>query len=140
MKAGHLRGLADAARAYVILVKGDSAAALRAFAALPDSVCTAYVTDCLFEKLTQVRLAAALGQDRIAAETFDRWIFGRHLSPVGVLATLEYGRVAERLGQRQKAIQNYRFVVDGWRNADPELQPCVAEARAGLKRLVGEVY
>jgi hypothetical protein len=86
----------------------------------------------------QMRLAAALGQDRSAAEIFDRWIFGRHLSPVGVLGTLERGRIAERLGQRDKAIESYRFVADVWRKADPELQPYVAEAREGLKRVVDE--
>ena len=56
-----------------------------------------------------------------------------------VLATLERGRIAERLGQRDKAIQSYRFVADVWRNADPELQPYVGEARDGLKR-VGEIH
>jgi eukaryotic-like serine/threonine-protein kinase len=134
----HLRALGDAARAYLVLAKGDSADGLRAFAALPDSLCL--LTDCFFDKLTQMRLAAALGQDRSAAEIFDRWIFGRHLSPVGVLGTLERGRIAERLGQRDKAIQSYRFVADAWRNADPELQPYVAEAREGLKRVIGEIH
>ncbi len=51
---------------------------------------------------------------------------------------LEGGRVYERLGQREKAIANYGFVVDVWRHADPELQPYVTEARAALKRLGGE--
>ncbi|MFL5494443.1 MAG: hypothetical protein ACJ8DC_08680, partial [Gemmatimonadales bacterium] len=134
----HLRGLADAARAYLVLAKGDSAGALRAFAALPDSLCL--LTDCFFDKLTQMRLAAALGQDRSAAEIFDRWIFGRHLSPMGVLGTLERGRIAERLGQREKATQSYRFVADVWRNADPELRPYVVEAREGLKRVIGEIH
>jgi eukaryotic-like serine/threonine-protein kinase len=132
----HLRVLADAARAYLVLAKGDSAGALRAFAALPDSLCI--LTDCFFDKLSQMWLASALGQDSSAADIFDRWIFGRHLSPVGVLGSLERGRVAERLGQRNKAIQSYRFVVDVWRNADPELRPYVAEARQSLNRLVGE--
>jgi eukaryotic-like serine/threonine-protein kinase len=134
----HLRALAAVARAYLVLAKGDSADGLRAFAALPDSLCL--LTDCFFDKLTQMRLAAALGQDRSAAEIFDRWIFGRHLSPVGVLGTLERGRIAERLGQRDKAIESYRFVADVWRNADPELQPYVAEAREGLKRVVDEIH
>jgi hypothetical protein len=29
-------------------------------------------------------------------------------------------------------------VVDVWRHADPELEPYVREARAGLQRLAGE--
>jgi serine/threonine-protein kinase len=134
----HLRSLAEAARAYLALAKGDSAGALRAFASLPDSLCL--LTDCFYDKLTQMRLAAALGRHRSAADIFDRWILGRHLSPVGVLASLERGRVAEHLGERDKAIQSYRFVTDVWRNADPDLQPYVAEAREGVKRVVDELH
>jgi hypothetical protein len=78
----------------------------------------------------------ALRQDSRAAETFDRWIFGEHLSPLAVLATLDRGRLAERSGQKDKAIESYRFVADMWRNADPELQPYVTEARRALQRLV----
>jgi len=57
---------------------------------------------------------------------------------VGVLATLERGRIAERMGERDKAIESYHFVAEVWRNADAELQPHVAEARESLKRLTGE--
>jgi hypothetical protein len=53
-----------------------------------------------------------------------------------VLATLEHGRVAERLGEREKAIESYRLVTEAWRRADPELQPYVSEAREALGRLV----
>ena len=127
--------LADKARAYLVLAKGDSAGALRAFAALPDSVCIAPITDCFYEDLTRVRLAAALGQDRQAAETFDRKILGRHLSPVAVLATLERGRVAERLEEHDRAVASYRLVAEVWRHADPELQPHVTAAREALARL-----
>ena len=52
-----------------------------------------------------------------------------------VLATLERGRVAERMGEREKAIGSYRFVTDAWRRPDPELQPYVHEAREALARL-----
>ena len=51
------------------------------------------------------------------------------------LATLELGRLAEAMGEREKAIQAYQFVVDAWRRADPELQPYVTEAREALGRL-----
>lgn len=131
-----LHRLGNAALAYITLVKGDSAGALLAFSALPDSLCI--VSDCFFEKLTEARLAAALGDDRSAAEILDRWLQRRFLSPIVVLGTLERGRIAERLGQLEKAIQSYQFVADVWRNADSELLPHVAEAREGLERLVGE--
>lgn len=55
-----------------------------------------------------------------------------------MLWELERGRVNERIGNRQAAADAYRFVVDVWRNADPELQPIVREAGAGLTRLSAE--
>jgi len=55
-----------------------------------------------------------------------------------VLGTLERGRIAERLGDRATAAENYDFVVAVWRNADPELRPYVEEARATLARLGAE--
>jgi hypothetical protein len=58
--------------------------------------------------------------------------------PSDVLWYLERGRVAERLGDRDRAPEAYRFVAAAWRHADPELQPYVAEARAGLGRLTAE--
>ena len=51
---------------------------------------------------------------------------------------LDRARIAESLGEREKAIDSYRFVVDVWRHADPELEPYVREARAGLGRLAAE--
>jgi hypothetical protein len=59
-------------------------------------------------------------------------------TPTEVLWALLRGRVAERLGERERAIQSYAWVVGMWRNADPELQPYVREAREGLERLTGE--
>jgi eukaryotic-like serine/threonine-protein kinase len=130
----YFKVLADAARAYYTLVKGDSAAALRSFSVLPDSLCIVY--ECFYEKLTEARLASALGQDRKAADLLDRWVIGQlHVNPLGVLGTLERGRIAERLGQKELALKQYRFVADVWHNADPELQPYVTEARASLVRL-----
>jgi hypothetical protein len=94
------------------------------------------IYECFYEKLTQARLASALGKDRRAADILDEWVVGElHVNPVGVLGTLERGRIAERLGQRDVAIKSYRFVADVWRHADPELQAYVTEAREMLKRL-----
>lgn len=46
--------------------------------------------------------------------------------------------MAERLGDREKAIRSYQYVADVWRHADAELQPYAAEAKEGLSRLTGE--
>jgi hypothetical protein len=51
---------------------------------------------------------------------------------------MERGRVNERLGNRDKAVQSYSFVAAVWRNADPELQPYVKEAKEALARLSTE--
>lgn len=48
---------------------------------------------------------------------------------------LERARVADRLGQREVAAGLYHFVADLWKQADPELQRYVAEARDRMERL-----
>ncbi|MFL5490366.1 MAG: hypothetical protein ACJ8AV_03050, partial [Gemmatimonadales bacterium] len=131
--AGYLRG---AAGSYLALARLDSATALERLKGLPDSACLA--NQCFFEKLTQARLYAARKQDREAAQVFDNWLETGRLSPLFVLGTLERGHLAERLHDPERAVRSYQFVVDVWRHADPELQPYVAEARAGLARLTGE--
>ena len=122
------------AEAYLTIVRGDSTAGLRALQALPDSLCL--VVTCFFHKLTQARLLVAQGDDRGAAAILDqyRWSY----FPLYVPATLERARVAERLGERNLAVESYQLVVDFWRRADPELQPYVREAQDGLARLTGE--
>jgi hypothetical protein len=47
----------------------------------------------------------------------------------------ERSGLAERLGEREKALTAYRFVAEAWREADPELRRYVDEAQAGLLRL-----
>jgi serine/threonine-protein kinase len=53
------------------------------------------------------------------------------------LATLELGRVQEKLGRYDKARENYELLVLAWQDADPELQPMVEEARQAIIRLQG---
>jgi tetratricopeptide (TPR) repeat protein/tRNA A-37 threonylcarbamoyl transferase component Bud32 len=48
------------------------------------------------------------------------------------------GELYETKGDREKAIENYEKFVDLWKNAEPELQPKVAEVRSKLNRLRGE--
>jgi len=48
------------------------------------------------------------------------------------------GELYEARGDRAKAGDYYARLVDLWKDADPELQPIVADARAALKRLRGE--
>jgi eukaryotic-like serine/threonine-protein kinase len=130
-----MRYQAAAARAYLALARRDTAAALDRFLALPDSLCPW----CSQEPLIRVDLLVARGRLREAASLLDREFLVNFLPDLRYVAwMLQRGRVHERLGNRDQAIEGYRFVADAWRNADPELQPLVQEARAALGRLTGE--
>jgi hypothetical protein len=134
---GKLRGryLHAAATAYLELARGDSAGALRLFQSIPDTLCI--VNICYYEKLIEARLLASQGRARQAGEVLDLWVW-RAEGPLYVLGMLDRARIAESLGEREKATDSYQFVVDVWRHADPELEPYVREARAGLERLAAE--
>jgi serine/threonine-protein kinase len=130
------RLLGATSTAYAALARGDSAEALRYLEAIPDTLCL--VGDCFHLNLTLARLLSARGDDRRAGALLDRWRWSAEIGPWFVLSALERGRVAERLGEREKAIESYRFVTEAWHRPDPELQPYVSEARAGLSRLTRE--
>jgi tetratricopeptide (TPR) repeat protein len=129
--------LAAASHAFLALARGDSAAALRLFDALPDTACFG---GCAIDDLVHVQLLAARGRLADAKARLERPPvgFSPGLLPVEILRALERGRVYERLGDRERAIAGYSMVVEAWRNADPELKTYVDEARAGLARLAGE--
>jgi tetratricopeptide (TPR) repeat protein len=129
-----LRGryLEAVAGAYLALARGDSGAAVGRLQAIPDTLCI--VVPCFQEKLSLARLLAARGADQAAADLLDRWFLIWEATPSAVLAALDRARLAERLGDRQKAEERYRFVAEIWRNADPSLQRYVTEARAGIVR------
>jgi hypothetical protein len=124
-----------AATADLVLARADSIRALRLFEAIPDTLCLE--NDCSYEKLTEARLLTSRGLARQAEVVLDRWIWSGG-GPLFVIGVLERGRIAEGLGERLKARDSYQFVVDVWRHADPELEPYVREARAGLERLAAE--
>ncbi|HUF35527.1 MAG TPA: serine/threonine-protein kinase [Gemmatimonadales bacterium] len=119
--------------AYLALTRGDSAAAARLLVAIPDTLCL--MAPCAHEKILSARLHAARAEYREAAELLDRWSATGGTTPSAVLAALERGRIAERLGDSATARDRYRFVAEAWRNADAELQPYVTEARAAVERL-----
>ncbi|MGH7514985.1 MAG: BTAD domain-containing putative transcriptional regulator, partial [Gemmatimonadales bacterium] len=128
------RYLHAAATGYLALARSDSIGALRIFQSIPDTLCIA--NSCFYGKLTEARLLASQGQARQAGALLDRWVWNSGaLFGMGVL---EQARIADGLGERQKAIDSYQFVVDVWRRADPELQPFVVEARTALIRIKRE--
>ncbi|HEV2084070.1 MAG TPA: hypothetical protein VGR09_03235, partial [Gemmatimonadales bacterium] len=128
--------LAASAKAYLALTRGDTAGAIQQFLALPQGACPS----CYLDQVTLARLLVDRRMDREA------WpiLRGEHVSstlalfPTAVLWSLLRARVAERTGERELAIRSYSWVTGMWRNADPELQPYVTEAREGLARLTAE--
>jgi serine/threonine-protein kinase len=122
-----------AAPAYLALAQRDTTRALEEFMALPDSLCQV----CALERLATVRLLSARGRDREAAARLEAPI-SQFPDALEVVWALERGRVNDRLGNRDRAIDAYSFVTKSWMHADPELQPVVAEGRAALSRLTGE--
>jgi hypothetical protein len=134
---GKLQGryLHAAATAYLALARADSVRALRLFQSIADTLCI--VNDCFYEKLIEARLLTSRGQARQAGAVLDRWVWSGE-GPLFVLGVLEQGRIAEGLGEHEKAMQSYQLVADVWRQADPQLQPFVVEARNALTRLKRE--
>ena len=130
------RLLGETSIAFLDLARGDTTAALRKLRAIPDTLCLAdNAGTCFHLHLVLARLHAARGEYRDAGGLLDRWRWSGGSTPSFVLATLELGRISERLGDNQKAAACYDFVVATWRRPDPELLPYVAEAREGLARL-----
>lgn len=124
---------AEASRAYTALARGDTVAALRRFEALPDDIWWGAL-----EQVTEGQILARRGRDADALKLFEGAFPINWWGPARVLAALDAARAAERLDQGERATAAYQFVLDAWRHADPELEPYVREARAGLERLVAE--
>jgi hypothetical protein len=129
-----LRTNVAAGRAYLSLAVGDTASALRQFLTSKDSL-----HECAFEnRLTVAELLIATGRYRDAAERLDRRWPGTTSCGNGfddAMWTLERARIHEGVGRRSEPADDYRFIVEIWRRADPELQPYVREAREALTRL-----
>jgi DNA-binding SARP family transcriptional activator len=130
------RYTAASAAAYRALARADTSAALERFLALPDGVCPA----CILDRFTLAQLLTERRRYREAWRMLQGEFPGAPLAPFGteVLWVLLRGRVAERLGEHDRAIRSYAWVAGMWRNADPELQPFVREARDGFGRLTRE--
>jgi hypothetical protein len=121
-------------RAYLSLALGDTAASLRQFMTSKDSL-----HECAYEnRLTVVELLIATGRYHEASERLERRWPGTSSCGNGyedAMWTLERARVRERIGRRSEAVDDYKFIIDVWRHADPELQRYVREAREAIARL-----
>jgi len=117
-----------ALRAYAALAKGDTAAATKLFDAIPDSVIALPM-----DQFIRARLVARTDPKRALD------ILERHTPITGLVFTareLERGRLAEKIGDRERAVDAYSFVADMWQNTDSkQLRGAVKEANDALKRL-----
>jgi tRNA A-37 threonylcarbamoyl transferase component Bud32 len=117
----------SSARAYASLARGDTAAATREFDSLPDSIVVIPV-----DRFVRARLVARQNPRRAltllqSKSAYDIMVPAR---------ALQRARLAERLGERQLAVQSYARVADLWQNADAQqLRDARDEARAALQRL-----
>ena len=120
--------VAASLRAYSALAKGDTAAATRLFEALPDSLVA-----IPFDAFTRARLVGRQDPRRAIA------LLEQHTSTPDLLYAareLERARLAERIGDKERAVDAYSFVAAIWRNAEPgPLRDAVKEANEALQRL-----
>ena len=127
--------LSESARAYLTLLRGDTAASITQLNALPDTACPA----CFAERILLAQLLIGKGQLQDAARLLDKDLTdasGQN-NPIFVLWELERGRLAERLADRSNALRHYGLVEAAWKNADPSLRWAVDSARFGRLRLAG---
>jgi hypothetical protein len=127
---------AERARAYLLVAEGDTTRAIAKLFAVIDSLCwtcsySAHITDIH----ALAPLLWARGRDREAEPYLDWYNPSVPIVVLNIALTLQAGRVAERLGNRETAIASYRRFARAWAYADPHLQPMVEEARVALRRL-----
>jgi len=132
-EAAIIRYRIAAAGAYLALVRADTADAVARLQALPIATGSVYL-----ERLTLARLLQAQGRDREALAVLERGFPSPYPTLSRAPWALDEARLAERLGEREKAEHWYSYVAALWRNADPELQPSVTEAKEALARLTAE--
>jgi serine/threonine-protein kinase len=129
-----LRANIAAGRAFLALAKGDSVSAVSQLLVTADTL-----HECWYDnRLALVQLLVAERRYREAAPRVERRWPGTTSCSNGfddVIWSLERARVFDHVGRRDAALENYAFVAEAWRTADPELQPYVREARTAMTRL-----
>ena len=131
-------------QAEIALAEGKPRDAIAEFR-LGDVAYDGYPVDecgaCLWFDLARAYDAA--GQADSAVAMFERYLstpfFNKVLvqfDPIRVPAIHErLGQLYESMNKPEKAAEQYRAFIELWKNADPELQPRVTEARRRLARL-----
>ena len=108
-------------------VEGAAAAEepmLKAYARVPS-----FPADFILMQLGE--LYEDMGDER---QAFERYRAAAQSIPY---AALRAARLADRLGETEEARRLYRDLLIAWKDADPELQPWLEEARGWLERIPG---
>jgi hypothetical protein len=115
-------------RAYTALARRDTAAATKLFDALPDTVINFPV-----DLFTRARLIGRTDPQR-AIKLLERYSAQTDL--IFAARELERGRLAERIGDRETAVDAFSYVATVWSKAEPQqLKDGAKEANDALKRL-----
>ncbi|HJU86426.1 MAG TPA: adenylate/guanylate cyclase domain-containing protein [Gemmatimonadota bacterium] len=132
--------LARTVEGYASWLDGDPEGALRSFEAMPVEAgyTLIFVSELYahsFARFLRARALQATGR----GEEAEGWFEGLSATPFETAfrgpLLLHRAEIREAAGDREGAARLYREFVDLWKDADPELQPMVEEARAALRRL-----
>ena len=132
--------LARSVEGYARWLEGDTQGALRSFEAMPMEAGYAllFVSELYshgFVRFLRARSLQAVGRGAEA----EGWYLGLTAAPFELAlrgpALFHLAEIREASGDREGAVRFYREFTELWKDADPELQPMVEEARAALRRL-----
>jgi len=125
------------ANGEIALAEGRLQEAITAFATWNDSA-----KGCTTCGLFEMGLAYERGgRPDSALATYERYLATAGLGPwftdrdALALTYRRLGELYEQRGNRDKAMESYNKVLDLWKDADPELQPVLQDARQRLARL-----
>ncbi len=125
------RRVLDEASAHLALLRGDTTGAL--------ALLTAWRSCrggwCSPADYTTAQLLAAAGRLEEADALSGFGMYGSYEHALFMQHALLRGHINEQLDRPDVAARSYQLVVDFWGDGDPEVQPWVEQARAGLRRL-----
>jgi tetratricopeptide (TPR) repeat protein len=134
--------LAAALRAHAYVAEGRPEEAIAAMEGIRGDIFYQFAMASPYDGLVRERYERGVLLQQLGRyEEAIGWL--AHLGEVGTsevafvpAATLRLAEIHEALGQAEAAAGHYARFIEMWRDADPELQPIVEEARANLQRLV----
>ena len=141
VSSGIREAMALSIDAHIALERSDSTAALAALERQPligyyQSAMFSPVRSRINDRFLRAVLLEAVGREADATALYDSFAnFGPHDIVLMAPGHMALGRIAERQGRSNDARAHYERVLFLWSDADPELQPLVAEAAEALRRI-----